>query len=427
MSNLKQIYAWIKKQKKRQKIIIKEKNISKLDLWKCKSDRIHHNSKNFFSIVGLRVISNFYKHYTWDQPLIYQNENGILGIVRRNKNGEPEYLMQAKVEPGNINKLQISPTVQATKSNYKRVHGGKKIQFLNFFLNKTNFLVNSKQSEQGFRYLFKKNTNILLNVNRNINFSKNHKWISKKHLISMVKKKNILNMDTLSVFSCTIKKSSFDKPVNSIKKINSWLTNMKKKYYIKISIIKLRDMKNWIITKKSIFHKSKNFFSIIGVRVSTRSREVNYWDQPLIKNKNMAFAGFIVKKINFTTHYLVRFSLKPGLKFGGLSCTANTSNVNDYKKNNNLSFKSKFILKNFFFRKRKYAVKYDTIQSDEGGRFYQSQIRNMVIQLKDQQKVKIDNNYKWISQNQMIYLIKRGVLDIEARLLFACYNFNKIN
>ena len=45
MSNLKQIYAWIKKQKKKQKIIIKEKNISKLDLWKCKSDRIYHDSK----------------------------------------------------------------------------------------------------------------------------------------------------------------------------------------------------------------------------------------------------------------------------------------------------------------------------------------------------------------------------------------------
>ena len=50
----------------------------------------------------------------------------------------------------------------------------------------------------------------------------------------------------------------------------------------------------------------------------------------------------------------------------------------------------------------------------------------MIIQLNDQQKIKIDKNYKWISQNQMIYLIKKGALDIEARLLFACYNFNKI-
>ena len=186
MPNLKQIYAWLKKQKKRQKIIIKEKNISELYSWKYKSEKIYHISKKFFSIVGLRVISNFYRRNTWDQPIIYQNENGILGIIRRNKNGEPEYLMRANVEPGNINKLQISPTVQATKSNYTRVHGGKKIKFLNFFLNKTKWLVNSKQTEQGFIYLFKKNTNILLNINRNINSSKNYKWIQKKHLISMI-------------------------------------------------------------------------------------------------------------------------------------------------------------------------------------------------------------------------------------------------
>jgi len=426
MSNLKHIYAWLNKEKKRQKIIIKQRNISELHLWKYKSGKIYHNSKKFFSILGLRIISNFYKHYTWDQPLIYQNENGILGIIRRNIKSEPEYLMQAKVEPGNINKLQISPTVQATKSNYTRVHGGKKIKYLNFFLNKTKCLVNSKQTEQGFIYLFKKNTNILLNINKNINFSKNYKWIQRKHLISLIEKKNILNMDTLSVFSCSISKNNFDSPSFSMKQINHWLSNMKKRYYIKVNIMKLSNMKNWVLSNKNIYHKSKSFFSIIGVRVSTKSREVNYWDQPLIKNHNISFAGFLVKKINFTTHYLVRFTLEPGLKQASLTCTVNTSNVKNYLKNNNLSFKSKFILKNFFFKKNKYTVKYDKIQSDEGGRFYQSQIRYMVIQLNDQHKIKIDKNYKWISQNQMIYLIKKGVLDIEARLLFACYNFNKI-
>ena len=302
----------------------------------------------------------------------------------------------------------------------------KKIKYLNFFLNKTKCLVNSKQTEQGFRYLFKKNTNILLNINRNINFSKNYKWIQKKHLISMAGKKNILNMDTLSVFSCSINKNSFDSPIDSMKQINNWLAYMKKRYYIKVNRIKLSNMKNWVLSNKNIFHKSKSFFSIIGVRVSTKSREVNYWDQPLIKNNNISFAGFLVKKINSTTHYLVRFTLEPGLKYGSLTCTVNTSNVKNYLKNNNLSFKSKFILKNFFFKKNKYSVKYDTIQSDEGGRFYQSQIRYMVIQLNDRQKIKIDKNYKWISQNQMVYLIKKGVLDIEARLLFSCYNFNKI-
>ena len=350
MSNLKQIYIWLKKQKKGQKIIIKEKNISKLHSWKYKSEEIHHISKKFFSIIGLRVISNFYKRNTWDQPIIYQNENGILGIIRRNKNGESEYLMRANVEPGNINKLQISPTVQATKSNYTRVHGGKKVEHLNYFLNKTKWLVNSKQTEQGFIYLFKKNKNILLNINRNINISSNYKWIKKKHLVLMIKRKNILNMDTLSVFSCAIKKNIFDKPLNSVKEINNWLKYMKEKYFIKVNKIKLINMKNWILTNKNIFHINKLYFSIIGVAVSAKSREVNHWNQPLIKNSSPHFAGFLVKKINSTTHYLVKFIVEPGLKHGSLTCTVKTSNVKSYKKNNNLSPKSKFILEKFFLK-----------------------------------------------------------------------------
>ena len=49
MSNLKQIYTWLKNQKKRQKIIIKEKNISELISWKYKSEKIYHNSKKFLA------------------------------------------------------------------------------------------------------------------------------------------------------------------------------------------------------------------------------------------------------------------------------------------------------------------------------------------------------------------------------------------
>ena len=92
--------------------------------------------------------------------------------------------MQAKVEPGNKNKLQISPTVQATKSNYTRVHGGKKIKYLKYFLKKSNnTLAKSKQYEQGFRYLFKQNTNMIVLVKKHIKLDQNYRWISKKDLI----------------------------------------------------------------------------------------------------------------------------------------------------------------------------------------------------------------------------------------------------
>nr|MWN21435.1 hypothetical protein [Leuconostoc lactis] len=51
------------------------------------------------------------------------------------REGVLNFLMQAKIEPGNINAVQISPTIQATKSNFMAKHGGKKPAYLDYFLN----------------------------------------------------------------------------------------------------------------------------------------------------------------------------------------------------------------------------------------------------------------------------------------------------
>ncbi len=426
MQELKKIYNWLNKQKIKQKIIVKEINLSNLHLWNYKPSKIFHSSKKFFSIFGIRVKSNFYKNRTWDQPIIHQNGNGILGIIRRNTGKQPEYLMKANVEPGNINKLQISPTVQATESNYTRVHGGKKIEYLKYFLNFKKSLINIKQTEQGFNYLLKKNKNIIINSNLKIKALEKYRWIKKDNLISMIKRKNILNMDTLSVFSCSLKKNKSDKPLNTLNIINKWLKKMNNKYYIKIKKISLNNMKNWTLAKNKIFHNKKSYFSIIGIDVKAKSREVSYWSQPIVQHQSTHFAGFIITKINSTTHYLVKFIVEPGYKSGSITCSVKTSNINNYKNNNNLSAKSKYLLNKYFFNKKNSSVKYDAIQSHEGGRFYKSQIRYMVVEIYDKQNIKFNENYKWISQNQMIGMIKKGLLDIEARLCFTCHNFNKI-
>ena len=144
---------WFNNQKKHNKINVDIIDISKINDWKADNNKIFHISKKFFQIIGIKVNTNFFKK-NWDQPIILQNELGILGILKNLKNNK--YLLQAKVEPGNKNKIQLSPTVQATKSNFSQIHGGKKVPYLNFFL-KQNKKQIFNQSEQGFRYLYKFN------------------------------------------------------------------------------------------------------------------------------------------------------------------------------------------------------------------------------------------------------------------------------
>ena len=49
----------------------------------------------------------------------------------------------------------------------------------------------------------------------------------------------------------------------------------------------------------------------------------------------------------------------------------------------------------------------------------------MVYKLKKNENITLPENYIWFSQNQIIDLIKKQKIDIEARLLFGIINFKE--
>ena len=415
----KNISKWLSNQRKKQLLTVEKIDLSKLSKWVYSKKEIYHKSKKFFKIAGVRIQSNFYNKKNWDQPIIVQNEIGILGIIKNvNTN---KYLLQAKVEPGNINKIQISPTVQATRSNYLRIHGGKTIPFLKYFKRKNrNF---SLQTEQAFRYYNKKNSNIITYVSKKIDLDEKFRWFSKIEIFNLLKEKNLINMDTLSVFSSFIKKKKIDFPLNNKKKLMKWKNSLNKKYFLNNRIISLNLIKNWNLTKKKIFHKTNNYFSVIGIKVKTNNREISDWSQPIIEGSKMAFVGYLIKKFKNTNHYLCRYILKPGSKMGTYTCSVNTSKFKGYKKSKDLTnFQKKLISKYFINSKN---ILYDNILSDEGGRFYHSQIKYMACIMDKNQDIKLPECYIWLSQNQLIDLIHKQKIDIEARLLFGIINFKE--
>ena len=421
MSN-KNFNRWFISQKKKQKINIKIKSLNKLTNWHKNKKHITHNSRKFFKIIAIDVKSNMIGK-NWDQPIIIQNEKGILGILKDSVKNK--YLLQAKVEPGNKNRLQLSPTVQATKSNYQRVHGGKKIPYLSYFLkNRKNF---EDQFEQGYRYLYKSNYNSLINVKKKIKILKNYFWLDKADIKELVKKRSILNMDTISVFSTFLKKEKKDIPLNSHTKILKWISKKDRFYRLKTKIKPLNSLKDWKVTNEKIIHKKNKHFSVIGINIKSNKREIKEWDQPIIKGKKLAFVGFIISKFNETNHYLCRYNKKPGLRNSTLSCSINTSDIKNYKKINTLSEFQKYLINNFLIKKnKKFKTIYENILSDEGGRFYNCEIKYKALLTNKNFKIKLPKDYMWISQNQMIKMIKRKKIDIEARLLFGCINIDKI-
>ena len=165
---------------------------------------IHHDSGKFFSIIGVRIHAAVGREVvSWTQPMIKQNECGILGILCQKKNGVRHYLLYAKYEPGNMPKIQLSPTLQATASNLKQVHGGKKPLFAEYFEDggKGKILTSVEGVEDGGRFYLKTNRSMVIEVDENeqINAPDDYIWLTFPQLKKLLKIDGLANSLTRTV------------------------------------------------------------------------------------------------------------------------------------------------------------------------------------------------------------------------------------
>ena len=172
INTLDYVIDWFNKKREESDMTVQEIGINDLDKWDVSSTtgNISHESKGFFEIIGVKVSNTFDREVGkkgWTQPMIANNPGGILGLLMKKFNGIPHYLVQAKAEPGNIGKLQLSPTLQATTSNLLKAHGGTKPLFAEYFDDKENLnIIYAKwQSEDGGRFHLKSNYNMIVEVN----------------------------------------------------------------------------------------------------------------------------------------------------------------------------------------------------------------------------------------------------------------------
>ena len=140
---LEEVKSWFKKKQINSDMEVTEVSLNDLNGWVYDeiSGRIKHISNDFFEIKGLRVKTNSREVSNgWDQPILEQigYDGGLLGIIRQKHLGVPHYLCEAKMEPGNYGKVQLSPCLQATFSNIAKIHGGRKPHFLGIFENLDN-------------------------------------------------------------------------------------------------------------------------------------------------------------------------------------------------------------------------------------------------------------------------------------------------
>ena len=445
-----QILDWVQSRISLNQYAVHITPLSELEGWKfdSKTGDLEHVSGKFFRFEGLDVQIKTNVVQCWQQPILNQPEIGVLGFLSKRINGILHFLVQAKMEPGNINFIQISPTVQATKSNYTQVHGGKRPAFIEYFLDQKvgRILVDQLQSEQGTRYLKKRNRNMVVQLPDDypLEHSEDYIWVTVGQLQKLMRYSNLIHLDCRSIIGCfsynidpnylnshiDLPQTTFNSRVCSsiffddsyseqnMKSVLSWLTNLKSQIEVNTLYIPLNRVAEWELLDEAIRHKTNKYFSVIGVDVVASNREVSGWSQPLIKSVEGGIIGIATQIRNGILHFLVQGRVEPGLiDIIELGPTVQCTPIN--YQNCKEGVLPAFV--NLFQCADQEQIHFDAMLSDEGGRFFHSQQRHLIIELATDVNVELPSQYCWMTLRQIQSFAQfNNYINIELRSILSC-------
>lgn len=438
---------WIQRRNQEVEVSVEQIPFTEMKGWYADADgSIRHESGRFFSIEGIHVKTDVYDIPEWEQPIINQPEIGYLGILTKEFDGVLYFLMQAKIEPGNVNCVQISPTLQATKSNYTQVHGGRKAAYLDYFRNAQphQIILDQLQSEQGARFLRKRNRNIIIKVDEEVPVYEDFAWMTLAQIKELMHRDNMVNMDTRTVLA-GLDYSQFEISDDALQQMSpfgqamiasakcrngrwtmnehlSWLTQLKASAELNVRYVPIKDIQGeWQVNEYEISRSDKKFFRVIGTRVNISNREVTSWCQPLVQPMQQGICAFIIKKIDGVYHFLVHAKMECGnLDVYELAPTVQclTGNVLDVPKEQWPAYVE------YVMNAKPEQILYDALQSEEGGRFYHEQNRNMMVEVGDEFPIDIPADYHWMTLGQIHEFMRfNNYINIQARSLIAAIKY----
>ncbi|MFR9727683.1 NDP-hexose 2,3-dehydratase family protein [Saccharopolyspora sp. MS10] len=398
-----------------------------------------HDSGKFFRVQGLRVQTDHGPVRSWTQPIINQPEIGILGVLAREIDGVLHFLMQAKTEPGNVNGVQLSPTVQATRSNYTRVHEGGAVPHLAHFRDASERQVLSDvlQSEQGSWFFRKRNRNMVVEASGPVEEHEDFRWMTLGQLHRLLAVDNLVNMDSRTVLSCVPGgfEGAAEEPgelaaalarsgdprsgtLHTTAEIRSWITARQSEHLVRTDLIPLHGVRRWRRTADEIRHELGAFFTVLAVDVRSNSREVGGWTQPLLRPHGTGVVALLVTRVDGVLHALVNARVEPGyLDVVELAPTVQCTPEN--YEGLGVDYRPPFL--DEVLRRDPGQVLFDTELSEEGGRFYQARNRYQIIEVAPEAADGAPPDFRWLTLHQLTELLKHShYVNVQARSLVAC-------
>lgn len=421
------VLGWLARRARRHDFRVHRISFPELDHWHFEegTGNLQHRTGGFFTVTGLDVTTDGSadqgpRH--WQQPVIAQPEVGVLGLLAKEFDGVLHFLLQAKMEPGNPNQIQLSPTVQATRSNYTRLHAGGEVRYLEHFLTpgRGRVLGDVLQSEQGSWFFRKLNRNIIVETREEVPTHEDFRWLTLADIGRLLRQDLLVNMDVRSVLASAPLPSDEAAALHPDTEVLSWFAAERSARRIDARRIPLAEVRGWGRDDWMIRHEHDRFFRVVAVSVEAGSREVARWTQPLVEPVRGGIAAFVVRRFAGVPHLLVKARVEGGfINTVELGPTVQCAPGSDAECGSTCS-----PFRNLVLNAGADRIRYSALQSEEGGRFLNAENRYLVVEADEREApTRPPAHHFWVTPSQLRSLVRHSnYVTVQARTLLAAIN-----
>lgn len=360
--------------------------------WAIREGALSHFSNGFFQIAGIRHRDTAEEHL-----VLYQPQNTITGLAIFKGNHEVYVLLQARVEPGLPNVAQYGPTIQSTAANYLQMHGGEQTPYAELFRGFSpiaNPLGNNKQFDLGRRYFQKNKDHSYLELYEQIPTAENMIWVPLPVIAAVLAYDNFLNADLRSLLS------GIDWDLFANDEYKSEEENMTAVDHLytpnllgnnEWRMMPLEQLSGWQVVDEGILDVSGSGIWVDMFHVSALNREVKHWSQPLMNCANRGLAVLFVRQLNGRYEFLV--SLEKEFGISGQRVVLPSLVIYPGENPGHIANIGE-----------KGALLAEILQTDEGGRFFQTESFYQVILVEDE--IAITPQQQWVTAETLKSILK---------------------
>lgn len=405
--------------------------------WALRDGCLRHRTGRFFLVAGVTARSN---HPNLDgivQPMILQPEIGLLGLLLGRSSSGVQVLLQAKTEPGNVRATHLAPTVQATQSNYQKVHGGAPTAYLGYFLDTRGHQVLSDtcESEQGTRFFGKYNRNMTVLASDSPEpVDDRWRWCEMSAFLATLHHDYCVNTDARSALVCSdwqmlsspvapfsgecrpcefqqaLRKSWLAGEADaqqSTEDLRSRLSSVRAAIDAAVSRVSLDGLEGWRADDDGIVDVDRRRFSVRYFAVETGDREVAAWDQPLLEGGGTGRSYLLCRRQKGILHFLLVPSVEVG--FCQFAQYGPTIQVEPAQWEKGAHAWTDAVLAEGITHAR-------CLQSDEGGRFHYAVVEYRIIEIPEALQLPARLPFVSATLRQLYRLLRRpGTLTNELR------------